>query len=988
MQQLNSTIHTALTETCPLDKSTPKKPFIDDETWALRARKLRLRRRISQANKQARLDLLGMWFKQWTGKTSAQAHNEYVQHQSTVSCILLKLSCNYWSCTRQLKKKLQTLKSRNVQTVIAEAGHNASAGTLLHLMKPFLGPTNPKKQKRACLPIVKQANGRICVDPTEAQNRWIEFFQEMEGGRRMTEAQYRNHWLQGLRHFLQTEVADIPIQDMPTLCELEAAFRRVQIGKAIGMDQVPPDLCRYCPVQLARLCYPILLKAAIHGQEAAEHKGGKLAIARKQRGDVRDCHTHRSLLVSSHIGKTIHRALRQKSHHLYDAYMQRQQLGGKQKMPVSIPLHMTRAFLRWKTRVSASTAVVFLDLTEAFYRTLRPLAVEGDMSDHSINLMCARLGLDSDAMQDLNRLLQEPAALAEAQAPAHVQKMLQAFHRDTWFQIGTQTDPIRTEIGSRPGDSFADVVFGLLWAKLLRKLEADLVRFGILEHIPMLELPDPYAHECTDTHPRIPLLGPTWMDDLSMFITAPSNEELIAKTKLAVSLLLDACYDFQMAPNLKRGKTEIMFTFRGPQSRKFRREYYSAQPGLTVVCERQTVTVPIVTRYVHLGGLIHHRDVNRQEIRRRLAIATQAFQQHKRLLYRNRQLDWSIRCDMFNTLIMSKFLYGLESWTFNTNQSRMQIHNGITRLYRKLLGVPHDTHITDAEVLVKTNMPDPTELLRRARLRYFGTLHNCRHHSQWGLLQEDTVWIDMLRDDLQWLWGQIGESTGLGDPVHHFPQWQDLIVHHGVYWKKLIRKGIQHACLQRKKEFHAVELHQKIGTLLQQEGWIDCLPTQDIRTGHPADHACYGYMQCGRNFASLAGESVHMCRTRGIIAQERFLFDDTHCPCCPCCLKEYHSFSKVLAHLRFSSRCRDTLRARRMSCTPEPGNGSQADRIQVEANDGALPTMQAQGPKLPMPVPQQWEAYGIPFFEALYLHLAEDSTQGVLAVSLRNFIRT
>ena len=81
---------------------------------------------------------------------------------------------------------------------------------------------------------------------------------------------------------------------------------------------------------------------------------------------------------------------------------------------------MTRAFLRWKSRIATPTAVVFLDLTEAFYRTLRPLAVGGDMSDHSISLMCARLGLDSDALQDLNHLLQEPAALAEAQAPAYV----------------------------------------------------------------------------------------------------------------------------------------------------------------------------------------------------------------------------------------------------------------------------------------------------------------------------------------------------------------------------------------------------------------------------------------------------------------------------------------------------------------------------------------------------------------------------------------
>ena len=147
VQQLNSTIHAELTKACPLDKSTPKKSFIDDATWAIRARKLRLRRRISQAHKQMRRDLLGMWFKQWKGKLSTQTFNEYRQHQTTIDCILVKLSCDYWSCTRLLKQKLQSLKSSAMKSMIADVGHNASAGTLLNIMKPFLGPTNPKKTK-------------------------------------------------------------------------------------------------------------------------------------------------------------------------------------------------------------------------------------------------------------------------------------------------------------------------------------------------------------------------------------------------------------------------------------------------------------------------------------------------------------------------------------------------------------------------------------------------------------------------------------------------------------------------------------------------------------------------------------------------------------------------------------------------------------------------------------------------------------------------
>ena len=48
------------------------------------------------------------------------------------------------------------------------------------------------------------------------------------------------------------------------------------------------------------------------------------------------------------------------------------------------------------------------------------------------------------------------------------------FNTDTWFTIGNQQDIVRTEQGSRPVDSYADVVFGLLWAQLLRTYEARL----------------------------------------------------------------------------------------------------------------------------------------------------------------------------------------------------------------------------------------------------------------------------------------------------------------------------------------------------------------------------------------------------------------------------------------------------------------------------------------------------------------------------------
>lgn len=284
----------------------------------------------------------------------------------------------------------------------------------------------------------------------------------MEGGRRISCDEQWRLWRHNLVHFRQDCGIDLQLNDIPSLVELELAYRRVALGKATGLDGIPSEACHYFPAAFARLTYTMLMKASIHGQEALPHKGGRLVQAYKHKGDPSECSSHRSLLISSHIGKTLHRSLRQHHYSLYAAYQQRQQVGGRRKMPVSGALHMARAYLRVQRNARRPCAMIFLDLTEAFYRVVRPLAVGGHLSDQCLQSMIDRLGLPPHEVQELHDMLTQPSALDLANAPAHVCRLLQAIHQDTWFVVDDQQDVVRTELGSRPGDGFADVVFGWL----------------------------------------------------------------------------------------------------------------------------------------------------------------------------------------------------------------------------------------------------------------------------------------------------------------------------------------------------------------------------------------------------------------------------------------------------------------------------------------------------------------------------------------------
>lgn len=375
VQSLNQAIHCTLQTACPRHKQSKKKQYLSSDLWDYRTAKLHLRRRLQNARRQHSLDSVRLVFWAWKHRNDesdsiAVALCNHAAHTNTVLCSIFHLNCKYYRLTRIMRRELMHSKSRHLSQVLAQTNEATSAGMLLQTLKPFIGPTNLKKQKKKGLPAVRKRDGSVCTTPEEAQDRWIEFFSHLEGGQRMDHETYRNVWRQNLAKFLVSMPFSIPITDLPTLAELEAAYRRVPPGKAVGNDGIPPEICHVKPRDLARLTYAILIKTFVYGQEAIEHKGGRLAIAWKHRGDVRDCDTHRSLLVSSHMGKTIHRALRQKHHGLYTTYMQGQQLGGRPKIPVGIPLHLSRAFMRWQDRLQRPTACIFLDLAEAFYRLI------------------------------------------------------------------------------------------------------------------------------------------------------------------------------------------------------------------------------------------------------------------------------------------------------------------------------------------------------------------------------------------------------------------------------------------------------------------------------------------------------------------------------------------------------------------------------------------------------------------------------------------
>ena len=190
----------------------------------------------------------------------------------------------------------------------------------------------------------------------------------------------------------------------------------------------------HCPTEMARLVYSQLMKLCAHGQEALLHKGGVLVAAWKKKGSQFLCESYRSLLISSHVAKTVHRSVRDHQADVYEAFLHAGQVGGRCASPVTLGVHYIRATSRAAKRSKLSHALVFLDLKEAFYRILRPLAVGGSMTDALLAQVVARLHLPADAVADLHQLLRTAPGTELAGMKPHMRRALQALHTNTHFQ--------------------------------------------------------------------------------------------------------------------------------------------------------------------------------------------------------------------------------------------------------------------------------------------------------------------------------------------------------------------------------------------------------------------------------------------------------------------------------------------------------------------------------------------------------------------------
>ena len=510
-------------------------------------------------------------------------------------------------------------------------------------------------------------------------------------------------------------------------------------------------------------------------------------------------------------------------------------------------------------------------------------------------------------------------------------------------------------------------------ASVLHTFQQQMTDLGLLCCFPQEKGLQLHASELTEG--TVPFVGPCWMDDLCICLTAPSNPALESALRVASGAILDIFKGLAMTPNLKPGKTAVLISPRGAGTRNWKTRLFGPVSDGFFHCigEHHPYQIPIVTGYTHLGGKVHFSGTLKKEIQIRIGQANQEFNRHRTLLYQNKHFSMDKKREIFHSLILSRLLYGAETWVLQDQRSKDYLHGSLIGLFKRLLKCRAGTHISDDEVLYRTGMSSPTDLLRARRLRYLGSLCEVGDSACWGLLNRDRDWIDLVRDDLRWMWRQLSHTCTLGDPDLHLARWIEIITWHRSYWKRLVRRALEHAIGVQRRSFQVSRAHVHMLALLEHSGLVHRSSSSRSTVLQSDSHTVYGCMLCEKPFKSFGGEGAHMCRCHGHVHPVRTLMGTTQCQAC---LKEYHTMGRLKAHLLRADHCRTTLVGRGMREEIQPGIGSHDDRLRCAMWDGRLPPLPAEGP-LPCPNRQRdFSPEHIALYEDLVLCLMDVDVEG------------
>ena len=188
-------------------------------------------------------------------------------------------------------------------------------------------------------------------------------------------------------------------------------FRRTSTDKATGFDPLPSGLFHKAAAPLASIYHDLLIKEFIWQAEPLQYKGGPVAIIPKSLSPT-TAQQFRGILLVGNMAKRSHSVLRQCIMNKLEHAKAPGQLGGFPGQQVLFGSQALRLFGLLADVKGLSSAVLFLDLSNAFHHLVREL-VTGVSTSANLDAVLTVLQSTGHPVDKIRAACQLPSLLAD-----------------------------------------------------------------------------------------------------------------------------------------------------------------------------------------------------------------------------------------------------------------------------------------------------------------------------------------------------------------------------------------------------------------------------------------------------------------------------------------------------------------------------------------------------------------------------------------------
>ena len=803
-----------------------------------------------------------------------------------------------------------------------------------------IGVINKKKPNGIRpLPLLLSPEGHPLETADEIARHWREYFREQEDGVVTT----FNALIEAADQRTEESTPSLDWTDLPSRYQFEEQFHRTSAGKAFFADGLPGDLLKKMPAKMSEIFYSLYLKEVIYLREPMLHKGGFLVAAFKK-GDARLMSNYRSLFVSSVVAKALHSIYRRDLARAFQSQRLDMQVGGLPKQGITQPVHVLHLFQQAAISKKFSTAFLFIDVSNAFYRLVREHIVSDEHARRDPEALFRALHLPSECYVEFVSMLNQPAAIDDSSAPDRLKMLFKEFYRSTWFVVRNDSAVVQTRRGSRPGDSFADLCFSFALTKILQSAVSD-----IKEAFPDLTISWDGHHRPLVSGPecvRLDPLMPVWADDVAIALEDRDACRLLQKARRVSQTVLDRLMAAGLRPNMSRGKTELLLELRGAGSVQLRRQLANDAHILHLESPYASFALHVVGAYRHLGTWLQVGGGVQQDVLTRFAMAHDTLTRFRSQLFANRGLGLEEKRHFFTSLVMSTIVFNSAAWTPRNKRQKSLIEHAFFRLYRRFAVLHFGNRALhwSSDCLYHTvGLPRPLVVLTVARLRYIHQLLGSAQPQTWAMLQRNPQWYDQLHADIVWFDQLCPEKMLLTSFKDSWETFAQVVGEHPTRWKNWLRTAVARHVSSLRLEYEWHWWHGEIMKELLLQGYrcrrrIDLLDTK---------HFC---LKCCRIFARRSDLAVHSFKIHRQLRHVRLFVTGEQCEHC---LKLFDQHTNLLNHVHNNPPCFLFYTHRGVVVEAQPGVNSRIAR----QKRGVLPIpyLQAEGPRCLPPAPAEFQ---------------------------------